>query len=65
MQSNMGEELPLVERLEAHADATKWLSNLEQLMRSSLQTLIEECVIARFDGSKHIGLYLFYLTMLT
>lgn len=52
MHGRLGEELPLVERLPAHTDATKWLSSLEQLMRTSLQTLIEECVIARFDGGK-------------
>ena len=52
LQGMLGEELSLVERLEADSDATKWLTSLEQLMRTSLTAVIQECVIARFDGGK-------------
>ena len=45
----LGEEMPLYSPLEACPSATTWLSNLEQHMKTTVQTLIEACVQTRLD----------------
>ena len=48
----LGEALPLYKRLEALPSNTKWLSTLEYIMKTTVNTAMEACVQARLEDSK-------------
>ncbi|ESP00380.1 hypothetical protein LOTGIDRAFT_173233 [Lottia gigantea] len=49
----LGEEVPLLARLEANPSATKWLKTLESIMKNTLTVMMQACVQARMDeGSR-------------
>ena len=57
----LGEEVTLYTRLESSHSATKWLSVLEQHMKTTLQLMLEACVQARLEDGRCI--YWLYLCM--
>ena len=54
----LGEALPLHKRLEALPSNTKWLSSLDYITKTTVNTAMEECVQARLEDSKELSVYL-------
>ena len=54
----LGEAVPLYKRLEALPSNTKWLSTLDYIMKTTVNTAMEECVQARLEDSKELSVYL-------
>ena len=48
----LGEALPLYKRLAALPSNTNWLSTLEYIMKTTVNTAMEACVQARLEDSK-------------
>lgn len=47
-----GEELPLYTKVRAQTQATRWLSQLEYTMKTTMHTVMESCVQARLDDGE-------------
>ena len=48
----MGESLSLISRVMPAQNAAEWLNNIEQNMRTSVNTSLAACVKARLNDSK-------------
>ncbi len=47
-----GEEMKLCKNVKPQSQATKWLADLEQTMRSSIQMAMETCVQCKLDDGQ-------------
>ena len=52
LEGCLKERLVLSSRLPAHSSAPQWLSQLEALMKTTLHTVMEACVLARLEEGK-------------
>ncbi|KAK6166840.1 hypothetical protein SNE40_023452 [Patella caerulea] len=58
MQGVMGEDVPLLARLEAYPLATRWLRGLENIMKNTLTVIMQACVQARMEEGSKLPIYI-------
>ena len=52
LHGDLGETLPMFDRLGALPSAARWMATLEKYMKTTVNTVLEACVQARLEEGK-------------